>query len=146
MTDICCLPTTDIGIRFSDTGREKLTDDLNQVLTWMDAFTAANRLPPPILISTCRTKQQQTEMQNRWDAGERSGLAARPADASDSLHVAELFQQCRAFDLGNTQEWLDIVGPQTIKAFPMVEWGGNFMLVDKPHFEWPGGRIFLFDI
>jgi len=72
-------------------------------------------------------------MQQRWDAGNRAGLLVRPV--TNSAHIPDVFGFCHAFDLGNSLEWLTIMGPVVLANWTSVEWGGVYIPPDRRHFE-----------
>lgn len=84
--------------------------------------------PAPFLISTFRTWEHQKELQERWDMGDRTGLAARPADPNESRHV-----QGTAFDLGAADELLHRYGRVWISMG--YRWGGVWIPPDRNHFD-----------
>jgi len=101
----------------------------------IELYTAENGMEPPHLLSTCRSKAKQLDMQRRWDSGDRRGLRVRPADPDSSKHVADEYGICWAFDLANSDAWLDVVGPHIVKTVPGARWGGNWLPKDSPHFD-----------
>lgn len=74
-------------------------------------------------------------MLDRWIAGDRAGLAYRPADPAHSRHVPDANGVCRAFDVGNSVEWCQRVGAWVTKAIPWATWGGVWVPPDTKHFE-----------
>ena len=131
MGHITCNPCTTSGV-----GGE-LSPYTRYVITMLEQFAQFRKIPAPDIISTCRTAQRQLHLQREWDRGNRGGLAVRPADPQNSKHIAGPDGLCRAFDLGNSREWLKDVGPWVVKAFPGVRWGGNFIPPDFGHFDTP---------
>jgi hypothetical protein len=107
------------------------------ILTSIEQFALFRKIASPDVISGCRSREQQLALQREWDRGNRSGLAVRPADPENSRHIAGQDGFCRAFDLGNSSEWLKDIGPWTVKAFPGVRWGGYFIPKDLGHFDTP---------
>lgn len=79
---------------------------------------------PPIL-SGKRSKRRQLAMQRAWDAGDRQGLAVRPA--SDSSHTrGEGWDLPRGPHLALYGYWAPLLG---------VRWGGTFRTPDPGHFD-----------
>ncbi len=93
-----------------------------------------NNFDPPILLSACRPATLQKELQERWDRGDREGLAVRPADPTKSKHVPKN-GTCKAFDLGNSPQWLALAGAYVTQNFPRATWGGFWLRKDPGHFE-----------
>lgn len=99
----------------------------------------------PLVISACRSARKQAEMRARYDRGDRTGLAYRPADPKNSRHVADETGVCWAFDLGNSAEWLQAAGVfvqsrEVSVALPGARWGGVWIPPDPGHFEVQGMR------
>ena len=90
----------------------------------------------PIVLSSCRTREQQEEMQRAWDRGDKGGLSYRPS--SDSRHIPDSFGYCHAIDLGNDSEWLKIIGREVVQRVPQITWGGVWIPPDIRHFEEKG--------
>ena len=114
---------------------------LHSLFTWAHM---AQR-PEPEVISVCRSRDRQIELQRQWDAGDRRGLRVRPADPEDSNHVADINGECWAFDLGNDDEWLRAAGdyvlsPSVQNYLPNARWGGSWVPVDLGHFDVHGMR------
>lgn len=105
------------------------------ILQKISEFAQFLKIAPPDPISTCRSFSDQLELQRRWDRGDREGLAARPADPENSKHTPGPDGFCRAFDLGNDRDWLKMIAPRVIAAYPGVVWGGNWIPPDYPHFQ-----------
>lgn len=127
--------TTTISCFATNIYQTGLSADMQAVLEWIKQKSQLLGIGQPILLSTCRTKEHQTDLQERFDSGDRTGIRNRPADPEDSFHVAGEDGKCRAFDLGNSDDWLDIIGPRVVGEFPMVEWGGNYANNAPNHFE-----------
>lgn len=82
----------------------------------------------PKVVSGLREAHKQLHMQRRWDAGDRAGLATRPA--SSSWHLVG-----RGLDV-----------EANVPSFPVyvammekmgVRWGGRFKTSDPVHFDLP---------
>jgi hypothetical protein len=127
--------TTTISCFATNVYQTGLSTDMQEVLEWIKQKAQYLGMGQPILLSTCRTYEHQKNLQERWDNGERSGIRSRPANPEDSLHVAGDDGKCRAFDLGNSDDWLGVIGPRVVGEFPTVEWGGNYINRDPNHFE-----------
>lgn len=83
----------------------------------------------PDIISGFRSPERQAELLERWLAGDRQGIAARPA--CRSWHTVG-----RAWDV-QTQ----VQGFQWYRYFCEylgARWGGRFSSPDVPHFDLPG--------
>ena len=98
---ICC----DIRGNESPPG-SRPSEAIVRLLDWMGGFASRNGLEQPMVLSACRTWDQQKKLQQQWDSGDRSGLAARPVDPARSKHVAGGDGICRAVDLANSRVWL----------------------------------------
>lgn len=127
---ICRSPTVTPGSTNATLG-----PDARALYRAIEVFTAKNGMEPPHILSTCRSWAHQMELQQRWDAGDRVGIAARPADPEDSSHVPDEFGICHAFDLANNPDWLKTVGRHVLNSFPSAHWGGTFLPQDLPHFH-----------
>lgn len=99
---------------------------------WATAVLRANGYPEserPDIVSGYRSPMYQRQLRDRWDAGDREGLAARPA--CQSWHMAR-----RAIDVETGVEafglyrWL-------LEQHTGARWGGRFDPPDEPHFAWP---------
>ncbi len=112
-----------------------LGPDARALYRFIEIFAAEQNLEPPHLLSTCRSREEQLNLQRRWDAGDREGIRARPADPDTSKHVADEHGICHAFDLFNSDSWLRTVGQHVVKTFPGARWGGNWLPPDLPHFD-----------
>ena len=112
-----------------------LSERMATVYRWIEVYAAAQGIEPPHLLSTCRSAEKQRAMQAAWDLGNREGLKVRPATPENSLHVPDAVGICHAFDLANSEQWLRGVGPQVIRQFPDVRWGGSWLPPDYPHFD-----------
>lgn len=119
----------------SESTNGTLGPDARALYRAIEVFTAQNGMEPPHILSTCRSRAHQKELQRRWDAGDRAGIAVRPADPEDSLHVPDELGICSAFDLSNNHAWLRTVGRFVIDNFPSAVWGGTFLPQDLPHFH-----------
>jgi len=85
------------------------------------------------ITSTYRAPLYQRALQERWDAGDRSGLIARPA--TYSWHM-----QGRAIDV-STKPAPTFNAFRYAMEYQNVEWGGNFRNPDPVHFQWTiGGK------
>lgn len=100
-------------------------------------FAAAQGMAEPIVISQCRDRAAQQIMYDRWNRGDRAGLAYQPAHPDNSLHVPDAMGVCRAFDLGNDLDWLSRVGAYVTANHPEAEWGGSWLPPDPGHFAVP---------
>ncbi|MDE0555749.1 MAG: D-alanyl-D-alanine carboxypeptidase family protein [Candidatus Poribacteria bacterium] len=83
------------------------------------------------ITSGYRSPVRQSQLQARWDAGDRRGLVARPADAS--WHMQGL-----AVDVSTRSpyfEWFRY-GMQYLGN----RWGGEFRKYDPVHFDRPIGE------
>jgi hypothetical protein len=130
----CCSP----GKKWDSGSIEQsqtLHPEAQEILDWIRGYTREVGLAEPAVISECRSASEQAELLRRWDAGDRAGIRARPG--STSWHIPDADGFCRAFDLGNTDTWLNLIGPMVVKKFPFARWGGNFLPKDEPHFELP---------
>ena len=117
-----------------------LSKEAKEILDWISDYAKQMEMDLPLVISTCRTSDQQQDLQDAWDRGEKRGLRVRPAD--NSAHIPDQRGFCRAFDLGNDDNWLQIIGPAVTRNFPWARWGGNFIPVDMNHFDVPKGTLF----
>ena len=129
MRRVCC-PIPETGAAPGTLGPEART-----VYRGIELYTAERGIAPPILISSCRSPLQQLELQERWDRGDRAGLAARPAAPETSRHVPDQFGICHAFDLGNDSNWLSVVGHWVSETYKDARWGGYFFPADINHFD-----------
>ena len=120
-----------------------LGPDARSVYRDIELYSAQIGIAPPKLISTCRSAEHQRHMQIRWDAGDRVGLGARPADPENSRHVPDANGLCWAFDLGNNSEWLRLIGPWVQRTYPNARWGGSFMSSDPAHIDVTPGRNWI---
>jgi len=111
----------------------ELSRTMGFLFDWMGEYASEYGLDPPIILSACRSLTDQRLMQREWDLGNQEGLAVRPAD--NSKHIPDEFGYCRAFDLANSEDWLNRVGRDVSYAFQSVEWGGNYLRKDIRHFE-----------
>jgi len=87
------------------------------------------------VTSGWRDPEKQRAMQARWDAGDRAGLAARPASSSKHT-VTDLFgnPDSMAVDLSaGSDQNLRILGNWATKYLGL-QWGGHFSLPDLVHF------------
>lgn len=132
----CCCPKTQMST-IVPAGTGTLSARARQLFREIELFAASMRFPKPELLSGCRSREQQRELQRRWDAGDRAGLAVRPAD--ESLHLPDQFGVCRAFDLGGlSRQQLETVGSWVQQRFPWARWGGAWLPRDLNHFDVPG--------
>jgi len=86
----------------------------------------------PDIVSGYRSPMRQAALLDRWKAGDREALAARPA--CRSWHTVR-----RAIDVEDD-----------VRAFPAyrdlllrytgARWGGQWDPPDPPHFDWPIGE------
>jgi len=99
-----------------------------EVAKW-NAACIADRLPSPIsrIISGFRSLEYQMELQRRWDAGDREGLAYRPATNSDHTRG-------RAVDVSGNEEVLRAYARRWRALGPSHIWGGDFSAPDPNHF------------
>ena len=125
-------------VREPAAGEPGLAPKLQDVIRWMARAARDLGLAPPIVISTCRSRQQQDQMRERWDRGDREGMAYRPAE--QSWHIPGQDGMCYAVDFGNTREWLSIIGPLAENRYIGLEWGGHWLPPDYAHIQWPPGR------
>lgn len=84
--------------------------------------------PCKAMISDYRTAGEQAALRQRWDSGDREGLAARPATPEGSRHV-----RGTAFDLIGTPEELRAWG--LIWEYMGGRWGGHWVPPDPGHFD-----------
>ncbi|MYI69748.1 MAG: DUF882 domain-containing protein [Boseongicola sp. SB0673_bin_14] len=90
-------------------------------------------LDPVTITSGYRSPERQYQLQNRWDAGDRRGLVARPA--SSSWHMQGL-----AVDVSTRSINFDLFR-ENMELFDGVRWGGRFRKPDPVHFDLPIGRL-----
>jgi len=133
MPNICC-PTSLPGYH-PPSGGTAIGPEARQLYRSIEVFSAQIGLEPPILLSQCRSAALQLAMQRAWDTGRRTGLRVRPADPQNSRHVPDENGICYAFDLGNSNPWLDRVGRWVVDTQPGAVWGGTWLRRDSPHFE-----------
>ena len=122
-----------------------LAGPVQWLLNTLSEWAKNEQLGSPVVISTCRSAGKQAEMRARYDRGDRTGLAYRPADPKNSRHVPDETGVCWAFDLGNSDQWLRQAGAfvQTravTVAVPGARWGGVWLPPDINHFEIIGMR------
>lgn len=90
---------------------------------------------PMSVTSGWRDPEKQRAMQERWDRGDRAGLAARPA--TNSKHSVTTFfgnPDAMAVDLyAGSDRNLRILG-QWAQDFLGLKWGGTFRNADLVHF------------
>jgi hypothetical protein len=83
----------------------------------------------PDIVSGYRSPMEQRALLNRWQRGDREGLAAKPA--CQSWHMArraiDVQTDVRAFDLYRV----------LLEQRTGARWGGRFENPDEPHFAWP---------
>ena len=115
---------------------------LNPWPRWIHAYATGalfhwgfNEPARPDIVSGYRSPVKQRQMRNRWDAGDRVGLVARPA-------VRSWHTTGQAWDVENGVAgfpWYRWTIMQYIKPRVNVEirWGGNFSSPDPVHFDVP---------
>lgn len=130
MNQLCC---PGYGGPKHESGQGTLGPEARQLYRSIEIFAATKGLQAPKILSSCRSLEQQRSLQRRWDAGDRLGLATRPAD--DSKHVPDELGICHAFDLAGSDAWLTMVGTFVQGSFPNAVWGGSFLPPDKNHFH-----------
>lgn len=126
-------------------GISQLAPPVKWLLDALRMWSHVSGREEPIVISTVRTAARQGELQRRWDAGDRRGLAVRPADPENSKHVPDENGHVWAFDLGNKRDWLEAAGayvasPSFRAQLPKVTWGGSWLVKDYGHFQIDGMR------
>ncbi len=126
---VCCP-----GTRFGWTGGT-ISQELQDLFGHIQLYTARQGLDEPVVLSACRTPEEQLALQRRWDNGDREGIAVRPADPANSNHIADENGVCWAFDLGNSREWLARIGPWVMRNVAGATWGGVWMPSDPGHFQ-----------
>lgn len=90
-------------------------------------FGIASSVP---ILSGLRDAAWTREAQARWDAGDRTGLATRPA--SNSFHLTG-----DAFDLADPPDWLASLMGQIVLAWG-GRWGGKWSTPDPHHYDTGG--------
>ncbi|MXZ01114.1 M15 family metallopeptidase [Candidatus Poribacteria bacterium] len=83
------------------------------------------------ITSGYRSPARQLELQNRWDAGNRVGLVARPADRS--WHMQGL-----AVDVDTRSP--EFAFFRSLMLYWGNRWGGQFRSSDPVHFDRPIGK------
>ena len=104
-----------------------LTDRAAILYVTLVAWSIAYGLPPLSILSGYRDPEHQAELRRRWDAGDRGGLMARPAERS--AHMTG-----DAFDTNYDANLLGIWGYFT-KFIENARWGGEFRAPDWNHFD-----------
>ena len=118
-----------------EVGRGALAPPARKILSQLTLYAAQQGMEAPKVISACRTYDEQLELQQRWDRGDREGIHTRPANPENSRHVADESGLCWAFDVGNSHEWCKVMGPYIQRINPDAIWGGSWLTPDLPHFE-----------
>jgi len=102
-----------------------VNDRMARLMYALDYWSRYYEVALPVMISGYRSPGVQASLQARWDRGDRTGLAVRPA--SRSKHTER-----KAFDLEDNGllQWYG-----TIAAYYGYDWGGNFTASPDPgHF------------
>lgn len=104
---------------------EGLTDNAAYVYATLAWWGEHYNIPAGEIVSGKRSALKQRYLRWRWDRGDRSGLAARPA--IESKHT-----EGRAFDLARGRH-LEVYGAWA----PLLgaRWGGTFTEADPVHFD-----------
>ncbi len=124
----CCV----VDVR-GDVHPAQLSHTMIRLFDWMSMVGQRGGIGPPIMLSACRSRERQAQLQRDWDMGLKEGLAVRPVD--NSKHLADPFGRCHAFDLANLDSWLYTMGPVVAMRWPAIEWGGAYIPKDIRHFE-----------
>lgn len=134
--------TTTYGMRamnqkccFIGPGSGALSPRGRQLLQLMEMRAAESGMAAPRVISACRSRADQMTLRQRWDSGDRRGMAYRPAHPDQSRHVPDENGICHAFDVGNTADWCDVIGKWVRANVSWATWGGEWMPPDKNHFQ-----------
>lgn len=88
---------------------------------------------PVVITSGYRSPLHQLELQNRWDAGNRVGLRARPA--TYSWHMQGL-----AVDVSTRDPSFTAFRTVMLSFDEHIRWGGDFRKSDPIHFDLPIGN------
>lgn len=108
-----------------------LDPEASWLLDQVTQYARARGLPVS-LESGFRSPTRTRELQEQWDAGNRTGLTVRPA--SESLH-----HRGRAFDLVAPPDVLDELGAFVLNLATQtnrnLRWGGTFLPPDPGHFD-----------
>lgn len=89
----------------------------------------------PVVISGFRDPKKQAAMRERWDRGDRAGLAVRPAETSTHTTV-DLSGKPAA--QGVDIQSLDNSQLGSVAQRIGLRWGGNFRTPDPNHFDFRG--------
>lgn len=99
---------------------------------WATAILRYNGYPEPErpdIVSGYRPPMEQRALLDRWQAGNREGLAAKPA--CQSWHMAGRAIDVETSGAGfDTYRWL-------LEKYTGAKWGGRFSPPDPVHFAWP---------
>lgn len=85
----------------------------------------------PRVISGYRSSKKQSEMQARWDAGDREGMSSRPVDKSKHSRTEDGRPAAQAVDI--TSKNNAVLGKMV--GYFGLEWGGNYRNPSPNHFE-----------
>lgn len=115
--------------RFTDLEAHAKANGLSDEAAWRYAvlgwWTEHFGVPAPRIISGYRSPAYQRQLQERWDRGDRTGLASRPAD--NSQHSTR-----NAWD---TEQTLGLAYMSALAPYLGVRWGGTFQDPDRNHFD-----------
>lgn len=129
-TDVKCYGPAELAL-----GAGTLGPAGRQLIAAIGVEAHKRGLVPPVIISACRTYDEQLELLERWLGGDREGIAYRPADPGRSKHVPDGNGICWAFDVGNSRRWIDEIGPWVARTLGWATWGGTWLPPDRRHFQ-----------
>ena len=98
----------------------------------------------PGITSGYRSPKRQLELINRWDAGNRTGLVAKPAQRS--WHMQGMAIDVVRYRTNRTRP-ISILSRMSFDKFRQymeqfgVTWGGRFTPADPVHFQYPTGEL-----
>lgn len=118
-----------LWLKFRDAAEHyRLALDVAIRVALAQAYAATVAGQAPEIVSGFRDPMRQLELIRMWDAGQRTGLATRPAERS--WHMVG-----RAVDVDTNAAGFDAFRQAAVSLG--ARWGGTFSRPDAPHFDFP---------